>query len=250
MKLLAERLPRSTNRRFSRNIANRLWFVIMGRGLVMPLDLHHAENPPTHPKLLDLLTAELVAKKFDVRSLLRELALTQTYQRTGLLPAESANVPLKSYRVFNERPLSAEQLLRSMLLAIGSEPKTTAEWTAFDKRFDELKPEFIKIFGNTPREPEVDFNPSVKSALFLSNSRKVLDLLKPAKGNLVERLSKMASGKAVAEELYLAVLSRPPEAGEVATVETHLKTAGQDHSKAVGQLVWALLSSTEFCVNH
>lgn len=78
------------NRPFNRNIANRLWALMMGRGLVEPVDLHHAANPPTHPQLLEMLTDELVAMKYDVKAFVRELALTQTYQRSIDLPGDLA----------------------------------------------------------------------------------------------------------------------------------------------------------------
>ncbi len=75
------------NAAFNRNIANRLWAHMMGRGLVEPFDFHHAANPPAHPQLLDLLADAFVAMKFDVRAFLGELAQTQTYQRAFELPA-------------------------------------------------------------------------------------------------------------------------------------------------------------------
>ncbi len=87
---LAEVLTSTNNPQFNRNLANRLWAMMLGRGIVHPLDLHHSDNPPTHPELLDLLTAEIFATKYDVRSMLREIALTQTYQRSGELLADWA----------------------------------------------------------------------------------------------------------------------------------------------------------------
>ena len=80
------------NRPFNRNIVNRLWAQMMGRGLVEPVDLHHAANPPTHPELLQLLADEFVAMKYDIKAFIREVALSQTYQRSidmpGDLPAQ------------------------------------------------------------------------------------------------------------------------------------------------------------------
>lgn len=76
------------NRPFNRNIVNRLWAQMMGRGLVEPVDLHHSANPPTHPQLLELLADEFVAMKYDIRAFLRELALSQTYQRSIDLPTD------------------------------------------------------------------------------------------------------------------------------------------------------------------
>lgn len=80
----------SGNLAFNRNIANRLWAHMMGRGLVHPLDLHHPQNPPSHPQVLALLASEFATMKYDVKALLRELALTGTYRRSFEMPADFA----------------------------------------------------------------------------------------------------------------------------------------------------------------
>lgn len=79
---LAEIVAGGANRAFNENIANRLWAMLMGRGLVQPVDLHHSSNPPTHPAVLQLLGERIAATGFDMRGILRELALTRAYQRT------------------------------------------------------------------------------------------------------------------------------------------------------------------------
>ena len=83
---LAAAATDGTNRAFNRNIANRLWKHLMGRGLVDPVDELHSANPAASPALLDVLADELVALKYDTRAFLRQLALTQTYQRSIELP--------------------------------------------------------------------------------------------------------------------------------------------------------------------
>ena len=85
---LAEIITTTNNPQFNRNLANRVWAMMLGRGIVHPLDLHHSDNPPSHPELLDLLTAEVVASKYDVKPIIRAIALSQTYQRSGELPAD------------------------------------------------------------------------------------------------------------------------------------------------------------------
>jgi hypothetical protein len=55
---------------------------------------------------------------------------------------------------------------------------------------------------------------------------------------------------ALADELYLAVLTRLPAVEERALVADHLSKHPDDRSRAIGQLAWALLASTEFGVNH
>jgi len=76
------------NPAFRRAIVNRLWAQLMGRGLVEPVDLHNDGNPPTHPAVLALLAAEFPVMKFDIRAMLRELALSRTYARSLDLPPE------------------------------------------------------------------------------------------------------------------------------------------------------------------
>jgi hypothetical protein len=84
--LLARAATAGDNRAFNRNVVNRLWALMMGRGLVQPVDFDHSDNPPTHPELLDRLADEFVAMKYDIRAFLKELALSKTYQRSFDLP--------------------------------------------------------------------------------------------------------------------------------------------------------------------
>jgi hypothetical protein len=79
---LAELATNGSNDAFNRNIANRLWAMMFGRGLVQPLDLQNPDNPASNPELLELLAQQIVALKFDMRAFLRELALTSAYQRS------------------------------------------------------------------------------------------------------------------------------------------------------------------------
>lgn len=77
---LAESLTSSWE--FRRNLANRLWAHLMGRGLVHPVDSHHLDNPPTHPEVLELLATEIETSGYNIQTMLRTIALTRAYQRT------------------------------------------------------------------------------------------------------------------------------------------------------------------------
>ncbi len=270
---LANQITSPDNPAFARNIANRVWFQLMGRGLVHPLDQHHSENPPSHPELLDLLARELVEHKFDLKWLIRELALTRTYQRSSLLPADTTDPLLERYIVALEKPLSAEQLFWSVLFATGqidsapaaqpatatasaeSKPDTTeadkaAKPQSTTTRFEPLKQKFLKAFANPPMEPEGEFAPSLRAALFLMNDSELLKLLDPQPSNLLTRLKSLDSAEQIADELYLSVLSRRPAVEEVVDLADQLKIAGERKELALKHLAWALLASTEFCVNH
>ena len=235
---LANQITATDNSQFAKSIANRIWFVAMGRGLVHPLDLHHSENPPSHPELLDLLARELTEHKFDLKWLLRELALTRTYQRSSVLPADAKEPLPQQFAVALEKPLSAEQLFASVTRAVGSTPNDT------------IKQKFVKAFANPPMEPEGEFAPSLRAALFLMNDAELLKQLDAQPGALLTRLKELESFEVIAEELYVSVLSRRPTMDETAEVTEQLKSAGDRKEAVLKQLAWALLASSEFCLNH
>ncbi len=86
---MAELATNGTNRAFNENIVNRLWAQMLGRGLVHPVDWHHADNPASDPELLQLLADQFAAMNYDMRSFLGELALTEVYQRSFDTPQDS-----------------------------------------------------------------------------------------------------------------------------------------------------------------
>lgn len=249
LKNLANEMTAYEHRAFAGNLANRLWFTMMGRGLIHPLDQQHSGNPPSHPELYQLLTDEVLARKFDIKSFLKDLALTEVYQRSS---RRSANIEMEEdhYQVAIEKPLWAEQLLWSTLTATGSGQKNFNPRKLPD--IEDRRKVFLKAFANPPAEPEIEYTPSVQAALFVMNSDDLLELLKPADGNLVERLLKLSPTE-FAEEAYLATLTRYPSAEEREEVLAFLEKLNHPEdgkSRSVRSIVWALLSSTEFCLNH
>ncbi len=264
---LAKDLPTASNRQFARNAVNRFWFLLMGRGLVHPLDLDHKANPPSHPALLETLTDEFVAGGFDVKKLLRRIALSESYGRSSLLPegVSDKKIPPQSFRVAIPKPLSAEQLAYALLQAtgnldrIGKAPAggkfSTKDYLNGKQKeppanLEQVLRFFSEIFGGASGEPEVDFQPSTTHALFLMNERLVLQWLVPAEGNLVDRLSKIADAGAATEELYLSVFTRLPDAEERAEAAAYLAKNATRRTEALGELAWALLASAEFRLNH
>jgi hypothetical protein len=101
---LAELATNGANEAFNRNIANRLWAHMFGRGLVYPADMHHPDNPATDPELLHELATRFAAMNFDMRAFLREIALSNTYQRAYDIPlgivslAEQANAEVAKFQ--------------------------------------------------------------------------------------------------------------------------------------------------------
>jgi hypothetical protein len=271
---LATGLAAKENDIFTRNIVNRLWFVMMGRGVVEPLDLQHADNAPTHPELLKLLASEFAAHDFDIRWFLSELAKSKTYQRSSVLPGE-AEPPRESYAVAIEKRVSAEQLYWSVGIATGrfdavrrsirkglvDAKKPKEEIKAIDEatpeelvaKSDELKTalaDFKTNFGNGPKEPEVDFAPSVKGALYLMHEAKIQKCLESGSATLVEDLLKEENDQTAIDHLFLRLLTRKPTDEERQQLAPYLKENKERRSEALANVAWAMLTSTEFVVNH
>ncbi|MFO0929191.1 MAG: DUF1549 domain-containing protein [Gemmataceae bacterium] len=246
---LAAALCRADYLPFRRNLANRLWAHLMGRGLVEPLDMDHPANPPSHPELLDLLADDLAARKFDVRGFLRELALSQTYQRSSV-PRDAAAKDAPLYSTAHLKPLTPEQLAFSLMQATGyTEAQRQAlggqaTEAAVYARLASQVPAFVRTFGSPAGGPQA-FDARMEQALFLANGPTVRSWLANRAGGLVGRLAKR-SGPALADELYLSVFSRLPDDDE--RRETAAFLAGRPGAAA--DLAWALLASTEFRFNH
>lgn len=266
--LLSQDLTSADNERFVLNSVNRLWFLMMGRGLVHPLDMMHSDNPPSHSELFATMGRRFAGGGFDVRWLLREISLSETYQRSGLLPEAVAakDVAPQQFRVALPRALSSEQLAFASLQATGNLAAAQAapiadksEFTYKDYVNGRLPPPeslpdiltlFAATFGNPAGEPEVEFRPSVKGSLFLLNEKLVMRWLQPRDDNLVARLEALTEPSDLADELYLSVLTRLPDEEERNIVAGHLNENREQRAQAIRQLAWALLSGAEFRLNH
>jgi len=268
---LAVAMTDPDNRAFRRNAANRLWAMMMGRGLVEPVDMAHAGNPPSHPALLDLLADELAEHDYDLRYLLRELALTRTYQRDSQYKPGADNVGDELFAVALLKPLSPEQLAWSMMEATGLTRATLEDLRA--KRLkadpqggpaqiddplwqeealhDALRSHvdmFASIFGVRGIQTSL-FDASANQALFLRNGAVPQSWLEPSGQRLTARLKTLAPPELI-DEFYFSVFSRPPTDEEIREVTQFLEARLEGPDAAIRQLAWAALSSAEFRFNH
>ncbi len=278
---LAQVVRQGTNRYLARNVANRLWATMMGRGLVHPVDYFHSDNPPSHPELLQRLADYLIQTRYDLRGFLRQLALSHTYQRSSLppktLPAEMLAPEL--FAVAQLKPLRAEQLAWSVMEATGTSTTTRealrnrflqdpkmrdifqldAKRAALleqmvqqelAKRLDGNVRAFVREFAPAAGEPQDQFHATAGQALFMSNGNLLRSWLAPRSANLTGRLLKIKDVNKLAEELYLSVLTRLPDESERQAVAQYLKGRDKDRAVALQEMAWALLCSVEFRFNH
>ncbi len=260
---LAIAMTDDANQAFRENIANRMWALMMGRGLVEPLDMMHAQNPATHPQVLELLADSLLQHDYDLRDLLRELALTRTYQRSSQA-VENRTIESQSledrtgdvtaeddhhYSVGRLKPLSPEQLAWSMMQATGvidvELAETDSDATPIDDAVQKHIETFAKVFGAAGQSTQ--FDAAADQALFLRNGNLIHSWL-TVKNGLVASLQKLDDPQ-LAKELYLRVFSRMPNEQETSRVADFLNSSS-DRTRAIQQLTWASLVSTEFRFNH
>lgn len=237
---LAEWLTAVENPYFARAVANRVWGQFMGRGLVHPVDDLSDKHMPTHPALLKALTDHVLASKFDLKSLIRELVNSETYQQAGNGPvAEAMPVWFERARV---RPLSAEELLASFMSATGVTE-------------DALKNgnirEYMRIYFGSPTDGQGHFQGSLGEHLFLNNGYELRIFTQARKGNLADALLQMKTPwEEKVDRLYLSVLSRPPSAGERQRLAQHLNSDPKMTATLVEEAIWVLMSCSEFRFNH
>src|SRR5262249_1953496 len=153
---------------------------------------------------LTLLADEFAASNFDVKALLREVALSTTYQRSSVLPAGRTEPPAASYAVAALRPLSPEQLAWSLMQATGL---TAAERQPLGQKGTEAAlyarlagnvAPFVATFGSQPGQAEGQgFEATLDQTLFLKNGALLRGWLAPRPGNLADRLAKLKDVQAV-----------------------------------------------------
>jgi hypothetical protein len=252
---LAAAVTSPDNKLFARTAVNRIWALMMGRGIVHPLDMDHGNNPPSHPELLDELATEFVNHVYDVKWLVREIALSDAYQRSSEVPAGLADPPVDRYLVAIMKPLSPEQLAYAVMQATGHTDAERAGLgvsgtdTQLDARLAPRLGPFRAILGRGGNATADTFDSTLDQTLFLKYGNAVRGLLPARPGNLTDRLSKLTNPDAIADELFAAVLARRPTPEERKDVADALRTA-TDRPKALNELVWALVASAEFRFNH
>jgi hypothetical protein len=235
---------------FARNAVNRLWAQMFGHGLVEPLDDLSDSNPASHPALLDELAQAFTASGFDQKYLLDALARTRGYQLASVLSSRPTDPAFaRLFAVAPVRALTAEQLYRSYLLALGhNEGAPERQIYGLATPFRSARTDFIEQFRLTERA--TDAPRSVLQALALMNSPLAARATDPTQGTLraVSTAPYLDTAGQV-ETLFLATLNRAPTPAEAKRVGRYV-TAQTERPKALASVMWALLNSTEFGTNH
>lgn len=252
---LAEAVTAADNPFFAKSTVNRIWFHLTGRGVVDPVDDFRDSNPSANDALLDALAKDFIDHKYDVKSLIRLIMNSRTYQ----LSAQSNDFNKDDNKYFSHavtKLLTAEQLLDA-LCSVTEVPEKYAGMPPGTRATQlpdgENNHPFLKTFGQPARELacecEREGDSNLAQALQLINGPTVNEKIRNANNRVGKLLAKKMSDQEVLNELYLATLSRPPLDGDIKAALEHVAKA-QDKRKAWEDVQWALLNAKEFLFRH
>ncbi|MCX6381979.1 MAG: DUF1549 and DUF1553 domain-containing protein [Armatimonadetes bacterium] len=253
----AEWLTATENPYFSRAIVNRLWSYFFGKGIIDPVDDIRGGNPPSNPELLEALNADFVKSGYDMRHIMRVMALSRTYQSS--LGTNKWNVDdIINFSHAMPRRLEAEQLLDAIHEATATVPKF--EGLPIGTKAKQLPDAaiaggdlFLSLFGRPARESPCECervsNVSLGQALNLINGPTISDAIANPAGRLARFMQINPSDEQVIEEIFLSTLCRYPTAKERKDTLNYIK---QSPSRMEGaqDLSWALINSPAFLFNR
>lgn len=277
-KVFADWLIDEENPWFSQSITNRVWYWLMGRGIIHEPDDIRPNNPASNPELLEYLQVELVGSQYDIKHLFRVILNSQTYQQSCISRSQDpyASAYFSHYVM---RRLDAEVLIDALNTFGNSHEKY---WSPIPEPFTfipednrtitlsdgSITSQFLEMFGRPSRdkgyESEREQKPTDFQRLYMLNSNEMHRRLynSPALKSILSHREK--TPKNMIENVYLTILSRHPTIGEMEIAlklfespkqggdsKKHKKNKNYDRTRAaVHDLSWALLNTKEFLYKH
>lgn len=266
---LADWMTDPSNPYFARSITNRVWANFFGRGLVEQVDDLRTSNPASNEALLAAAAQHLVDSNFDLKTLMRTILQSQTYQRTSLALPENQDDQKYLTRYYPRR-MMAEVMLDSIDQVLGTSTKFNeigfagadtqktdfyqAGTRAIELYDSAVSSYFLKTFGRNPREIvcecERDDESSMIQVLHLSNG----ETLNPKLDDKQSLPSIAAEEKwdrsRFLNELFETALSRSPTPAEIERLSSVMDEYEDDQTSAMRDVAWSVLTSVEFTFNH
>lgn len=267
---LASWMTSPENPYFARAITNRVWAKFFGIGLVEPVDDLRVSNPASNEELLTVASQYLIDQDFNLKSLMRQIMRSETYQRTSQVLPENET----DHRYFSHyypRRLMAEVLLDGISKVTDAPSRfTKVVFQGADTQNTDFYPEgtkaiqlydsavqsyFLKTFGRNQREItcecERSNEPSLIQVLHMANGTTLNEKLRHADNRIARNLKNQKSSESIIEELYLSALARFPTDSERQRLLAVLEEDDDQGSRILLEdLYWSVLSSREFLFNH
>jgi hypothetical protein len=245
------------------NEVNRIWYWLMGRGIIQEPDDSRPDNPPSNPELLSWLAGELVNSHYDVKHVYRLILNSNAYQLSAIPRTADANA--STYFAYHPaRRMEAEVIIDALNQITGSSEEYSSlvpepfTWMPPTERAVSLPDgsitsAFLDLFGKPPRDTGLlaERNDKTTSAqrLHLLNSTHILSKINNSEK--LKTIFRSAGGpQKIIQQLYLTILSRYPTDAEIKTVIDYSTNSEARNWAAWQDLAWALINSSEFCFRH
>ncbi len=261
--VFADWLCRAENPWFARNIVNRIWYWLLGRGIIHEPDDIRPDNPPSNPELLAFLEKELVRSDYDLKHIYRLILNSKTYQLSSI-PRSDDPRAAANFAYYQLRRLEAEVLIDAVCQITGT---TEEYWSMIPEPYT-IIPEgersialadgsvtstFLEMFGRPPRdtgmESERNNRMTAAQRLHLLNSSHIRKKIEQGPGLAWIKQSNR-DPLATVDRLYLTILSRHPTRKELAVLRRYGQSGKARGRELAADVVWALINSSEFLYRH
>jgi hypothetical protein len=248
---------------FSSNIVNRIWYWLLGRGIVQEPDDIRADNPPENPQLLPWLERELVASHYDLKHVFRLILNSSTYQLSPIPRAERM-AAAAHFAAYPLRRLDAEVLIDALDQITGtSEAYSSAipEPYTFMPDFQRavslpdgsIGSSFLDLFGRPARDTGLESERNNRSSdaqrLHMLNSTHVQRKIQQSP-KLTALMHDIKNPRELVTQIYLTILSRYPTDEEWKAMVAHSQSGAPKGQAAMVDLEWGLINSSEFLYRH
>lgn len=252
----AEWLTAKDNPYFASSLVNRVWYHLIGRGIVEPVDDFRDTNPPSHPKLLERLSVEFAKNEYRLKPIIKLILNSNAYQLAGLTNAKDA---VKVDRLFirtSVRMLTAEQILDAVSQATGS-PEHFKGFPVGTRAIElpegGINHPFLQAFSKPVRDVTCECareeDPSMPQVMQLLNNDRLIEKIRSPKSPIATWVREEKTTDWIVEQIYLRTLSRRPTAKEKGIFQQHLNQVNQ-RLEALIDLQHALINLNEFVLRH
>lgn len=262
--VFADWLMKPENPWFARTIVNRIWYWLMGRGLINEPDDIRPDNSPIHPELLAYLEKELVKSGYNLRHIYELILDSAAYQQSSIPQGD----PIRSEHYlacYPVRQLDAEVLIDALCQITG----TTEEYSSpipepftfipeqnrsIELADGSMTSQFLEMFGRPSRDTgflsERQNEPSAAQRREILNSTHIQNKIE--RSVRLNAWIKNANNKPIQiiNSVYLSILSRYPTESERLVIKEYFESSKLNTKQAAVDLTWALLNSKEFLYKH
>jgi Protein of unknown function (DUF1549)/Protein of unknown function (DUF1553) len=263
---LGRLISQGDDRQLALAMVNRTWQHFFGHGFTRPVDDMGPHNVPNNPEVLDRLAREFAASGYNVKQLIQWICATDAYQRASTFDRantsdDPANGAPPLFSRLYLKPLSAEALYDSLMVATRAKASARTDWNDVGRRREDWVRQFVFNYATEDRDEAALPAGSVTQALTMMNDRIVDGALAIEPGTLLfDVVHDTIDDAAKIRRLSRSALSRNPTQAELHAAVDHLREAregaesekGQQQAagRALADIFWAYLNSNEFALVH